>query len=109
MRLRRWQPDIVSISFVKKKIAIGPEVSLPSDSWLAALQGGHNRKTQSYSPLITALQVYVDSGWKVEILPWVVGARGMVSVDLLTPALEFLQIPKQKWAGVIGATVRASV
>ena len=50
-------------------------------------------------PLITALKVHVDSGWKVEILPWVVGARGMVSVDLLTPALEFLEIPKQKWTG----------
>ena len=30
-------------------------------------------------------------------------------VDLLTPALEFLEIPKQKWIGIIKATVRASV
>ena len=32
MSLGRWQPDIVCISFAKKKIAIGPEVSLSSDS-----------------------------------------------------------------------------
>ena len=60
MSLGRWQPDIVGVSFVKEKIAICPEVSLPSDSWLAALQGARSRKTQSYIPLIMALQVYVD-------------------------------------------------
>ena len=40
-----------------------------------------------------------------------VGSRGMVRTELLTlaAALEFLEILKQKWAGVIGATVRASV
>ena len=82
------QPDIVGPSLVKKKIAIGPdsEVSLLSDSWLTALQGAHNRKIQSYSQLITDLQVYVDSRGKVEILLWVVGARGMVRVNLLTQA-----------------------
>ena len=68
---------------------------------MVALQEAHSRKTQSYGPLITALQAYVDSGWKVEILPWMVGARGMVRTELLTPALEFLEIPKQKWTGVI--------
>ena len=60
MTLGRWQPGIVGISLEKKKIALGPEVTLPSDSWPAALQGAQSRKTQSYSPLITALQVYVD-------------------------------------------------
>ena len=88
------QPDIVGPSLVKKKIAIGPEVSLPSYSWLTALQEAHNRKIQTYSQLIMDLQVYVDSRGKVEILLWVVGARGMVRVNLLTPALEFLEIPK---------------
>ena len=33
----------------------------------------------------------------------------MIRVDLLTPALEFLEIPKQKWTGIREATVRASV
>ena len=42
-----WQPDIVCISLAKKKIAIGPEVSLPSDSRMEALQEAHNQKTQS--------------------------------------------------------------
>ena len=45
MSLGRWQPDIVCISLAKKKIAVGPEVSLPSDSRMAALQEAHSRKT----------------------------------------------------------------
>ena len=32
MSLCNWQPDIVGISFAKRKIAIGPEVTIPSDS-----------------------------------------------------------------------------
>ena len=67
MSLGHWQPDIVCISFAKKKIAIGPEVSLPSDR-MEALQETHSQKTQSYGPLITALQTCIYSGWKVEIL-----------------------------------------
>ena len=47
MSLGRWQPDMVGILFVKKKIAIGPEVSLPSKFWLTAFQGAHNWTTQS--------------------------------------------------------------
>ena len=61
---------------------------------MAALQEAHSRKSQSVGPLITALQAYVDSGWKVEIFQWMVGALGMVRTELLTPA----KIPKQKWS-----------
>ena len=32
MSLGRWQPDIVGMSLAKKTIAIGPEVSPPSDT-----------------------------------------------------------------------------
>ena len=110
MDLGRWQPDIIGISFARRKIAIAPKLSLPSDSWPEALHEVHSWKCQSYHPLITALQSYINSGWTVyQILPWIIGARGMVSVDLLTPALEFLEIPKQKWSSIIEASVCASV
>ena len=104
MSLGRWQPDIVCILFVMKRISIGPEVSLSSDSRMAALPEAHSRKTQSYDQLITVLQAYVNSGWKVEILPWMVGARRMARTELLTPALEFLELPKQKWIGINAAS-----
>ena len=73
MSLCSWQPEIICISLAKKKIAIGPEVTFPSDSRSAPLLEAHNRKLQSYTPLLAALQEYVDSGWTVSILPWVVG------------------------------------
>ena len=107
--LGRWQPDIFGVSFAKKKIAIGPEVTLPSDTRLTALTDAFDRKHQTYTPLITALQDYVDSGWTVRILPWVVGARGMIKRSHLTDALEFLEIPRQKWATIIDCTIRTSL
>ena len=47
MSLGRWQHDIVCISLAKKKIAIGPEVRVPSDSRRVALQEAHSRKTSA--------------------------------------------------------------
>ena len=38
-----------------------------------------------------------------------VGARGTVGVDLLMPALEFLAVPKQKWTGMMDATIIPAV
>ena len=74
-----------------------------------ALIDAHDRKIKSYMPLIAALQDYVDSGWTVRVLPWVVGARGMIRRDQLTESLEFLEIPKQKWAAMIDCTIRTAV
>ena len=62
MSLGRWQPEIVGISLARKKIGVCPEVTLPSHSWQVALPGANSRKTQPYSPLITALKDYVNSG-----------------------------------------------
>ena len=109
MSLSNWQPDIIGISFAKRKIAIGPEVTIPSDSSPQSLTAAYERKLQSYRPLTAALQSYIDSGWDVRVLPWVVGARGMARRNHLIEALEFLEIPKQKWTSIIECTVRASV
>ena len=44
------------------------------------LQAAVDRKLQTYAPLKVALQRYPSpaSGWTVEILPWVVGVRGLL-------------------------------
>ena len=42
--LGSWQPDIVGISLAKKKVAIGSDVTLPSDSWREALQAAYGRR-----------------------------------------------------------------
>jgi hypothetical protein len=109
MSLCNWQPNIVGISFAKRKIAIGTEVTIPSDSRQQALTEAYDRKIKCYGPLTAALQGYVDSEWDVCVFPWVFGARGMARRDQLTQALEFLDIPKEKWTSIIESTVRASV
>ena len=89
MRLGRWQPDIFCISL--RGPLSGDSVLWPADHGPPGICRLWN---QSRDPSA--------NGWRL-------GARGMVRTELLTPALEFLEIPKQKWVGIIAATVRASV
>jgi hypothetical protein len=109
MSLSNWQPDIVCISFAKRKNAVDPEFTIPSDSSPEALTAAYDRKIKCHWPLTAALQGYVDSGWAVCTLPWVVGTRGMARHYQLRQALELLEIPKQKWTSMIECTVRSSV
>ena len=80
MSLVRWQPDFVAISYISlsKKIAIGPEVCRPSDTRAENLVEAYHRKIQAYHPILVALKNYIASGWTIRIIPWVVGARGLV-------------------------------
>ena len=67
------------------------------------------RKINTYSPLVEALGHYSDSGWSVKILPWVVGARGLVQEKAMAHALEYLEVPKAVWSPIIEDTVLASI
>ena len=108
MSLSRWQPDLVAVSFKAKKIAI-LEVCRPSDTSPGQLQAAYERKMNLYGPLVEALGHYNDSGWSVKILPWVVGARGMVQERAMYHALEFIEVPKTFWRPIIEDTVLASI
>jgi hypothetical protein len=57
------------------------------------LQAAVDRKQQTYAPLKVALQRHPASGWTVEILPWVVGVRGLLKVSVFAPIFEYLSIP----------------
>ena len=50
-----------------------------------------------------------DSGWSVKILPWVVGARGLVLEQAMHHALEYIEIPKTFWRPIIEDTTQASI
>ena len=104
----RLQPDLVAISWPRRRIAI-IDISRPSDVYIGQLLSAHDRKKTSYQPLLHALQDYVTDGWKVAILPWVVGLRGLVKDQHLTEVLEFLEIPATAWASILEASVRTSV
>jgi hypothetical protein len=108
MSLSRWQPDFVAVSFKAKKIAI-LELCRPSDVSTGQLQAAYERKMNLYGPLVEALGHYSDSGWSVKILPWVVGARGLVQERVMHHALEYLEVPKTFWRPIIEDTVLASI
>ena len=99
MSLSRWQPDFVAVSFKAKKIAI-LELCRPSDISPGQLQAAYERKMYRYGH-------YSDSGWSVKILPWVVGARGLVLEQAMHHALEYIEVPKTFWRPIIEDTVLA--
>ena len=104
----RLQPDLIALSWSRRRIAI-IDISRPSDTYVEQLQSSHDRKKSCYQPLLHALQEYVDEGWQVAILPWVVGVRGLVKETLLKEALEFLAIPTTAWKSILETSVRTSV
>jgi len=96
------------VSFKAKKIAL-LDLCRPSDTLPGQLQAAYERKINTYGPLVEALGHYSDSGWSVKILPWVVGARGLVQEKAMAQALEYLEVPKTVWRSIIEDTVLASV
>ena len=78
----RLQPDLIALSWSRRRIAI-IDISRPSDTYVEQLQSSHDRETSGYQPLLHALQEYVDEGWQVAILPWVVEVRGLIKETLL--------------------------
>ncbi len=85
------------------------EVCRPSDVRLERLDAAHQGKLAVYAPLLTALGFYIESGWAVQILPWVIGARGLMKKRNLCNALEFLEVPHRKQQSIIEGTVQTSI
>ena len=106
--LGRWQPDFVLISQERKRIAL-LELTRPSDILTTQLDEAYRTKKEKYTPVLSALQHYISTGWRIEILPWVVGIRGFAKVKHLQAALHFLNIPRRKWSAIIEDSVLTSV
>ena len=62
----RLQPDLVFVSQSRRKIAL-VELCRPMDDSSEQLAAAHERKMRTYTPLLEALQAYLDAGWQVEI------------------------------------------
>ena len=69
----------------------------------------YDRELQVYGPLRVALHKYISSGWTVRVLPWIVGARGLIYEQSVQAALEFLEIPRKQWSSIVRSTVQESV
>jgi hypothetical protein len=72
----------------------GVKVTISSGSHPWTLTEAHNRKIESYKPLLAVLQDYVDSGWAVCVLPWVVGVQGMFLHDQTTNLNKGTGVPQ---------------
>ena len=68
------------------------------------------RKLEKYQPLAEALvQCQESSGWKVHVLPWVVGVRGVVDAEGIQRAMTILEVPPSKRQGLLRKSAVASV
>ena len=108
MAVGRWRPDFLAVSYSRSKIAI-VDVCRPSDVRLERLDAAYQGKLAVYGPLLIALGFYIESGWTLQILPWVVGARGLIKKRNMCNALEFLEVPHKKQQSIIEGTVQASI
>ncbi len=101
-------PDTVAVDTEKKRICI-LEYSRPSDTRPEALHEAAHRKTDKYQVLLAALHHYIERGWTVTLLPLPVGVRGSLLLQHWVPALETLEIPKNKIQRVLQQAAAASV
>jgi len=68
------------------------------------------RKQESYKELADVLrQIYGRTEWRIEVLPWVVGVRGVVDAAGIHRAMAFLDIPQQRRSSFVRKTALASV
>jgi hypothetical protein len=88
------QPDLVLVSRSLKSIRLR-DLCSPFDSHSELLSAARQRKLRTYGPLLAALRSYLEIGWQVLILPWVVGVRGMVDAKSVLEILAFLRVSRQ--------------
>ncbi len=105
--LGRWQPDFILVSWKRKRIAV-VDLTRPSDVLSAQLEEAYRSKKRKCCPVRSALHHYIREGWTIEILPWVIGIRGLTDTASLQK-VSFLDIPQQKWRDIIDDSVLASV
>jgi len=75
-----------------------------------SIQVAAARKMEAYGPLMAALRnLYGGQDWTVEVLPWVVGVRGILDATGIQRAFAFLDIPVQRRQGLLRTTAVASV
>ena len=74
-----------------------------------SLSKAGDRKRLKYQLIVDALEPLEDEGWKVEVLPWVSGVRGVLDVKGICQAAKFLEIPQTHHPALLQKTALASV
>jgi hypothetical protein len=93
----KLQLDLLLVSQSLKRISLLELYPVAFDCHLELLSAARpcrQRKLCTYRPLLEALLSYVERGWQVQILPWVVGVSGMVDEKSVSEILEFLHVSR---------------
>jgi hypothetical protein len=70
----------------------------------------YERKKAKYKDLANTLRErFGRQGWKVQVLPWVVGVRGVLHVEGIEQAMAFMEVPAAKRKGLLRKSAVASV
>ncbi len=93
------QPDLALVSRSLKRIG-QLDLCRPFDSHSKLLSAAHQRKLGTYGPLLETLQSYIERGWKVHILLWIVGVSGMIDAKSVSEMLDFLQVAQNRRAKI---------
>ena len=68
------------------------------------------RKKRKYQDLANSLSaLFRSQGRRVQVLPWVVGTRGVLDADGISKAMVFMEVPEQRRKDLLRRTAVASV
>jgi hypothetical protein len=96
----RLQPDLVMVSRALKTNGL-VKVCRPMDKFSEQLIDSETQKLRTYAPFLKALRSYSAEGWQIEILPWVVGIRGLLVKASTLKVLDFLSVPRKSWDSIV--------
>jgi len=91
------------------EVSAGPESLISTDSSRRRIREARLRKIHKYQALADALLEQASCGWSVQVLPWVVGVRGVVDAAGIQRAMAYLEIPTSKRGGLLRKSAVASV
>ena len=75
-----------------------------------SIRTAYERKKAKYQDLAQAIgRPPCDPGWRVQVLPWVVGVRGVLDATGIQQAMAFLELPALKRKEILRKSATASV
>jgi len=81
----------------------------PLDHTRTSIRRAGERKRLKYQLIVDALAHLKAEGWKVEVLPWVAGVRGVLDTKGICKAAKFLEIPQAYHTVLLQKSALASV
>jgi hypothetical protein len=81
----------------------------PLDHTRTSIRRAGERKRLKYQLIVDALAHLKAEGWKVEVLPWVAGVRGVLDTKGICKAAKFLEIPPAYHTVLLQKSALASV